>query len=51
MTYYPESRSPKAEVFTRSRSQAIRLPKQFQFTVSKVYVRRQGENLVISLDH
>ncbi len=48
MAHDPHNSYPKAKIFTTNRSQAIRLPKQFRFTVQEVYLRRDGENLVIS---
>lgn len=37
-----------AKVFMNNRSQAVRLPKEFQFSTSEVYIRRQGEDVVLS---
>ncbi len=37
-----------AKIFLTNRSQAVRLPKEFQFAVSEVYIRREGENVVLS---
>lgn len=37
-----------AKVFMTNRSQAVRLPKEFQFSVDEVYVRREGDSLVLS---
>ena len=39
---------PKAKIFMRGRSQAIRLPKEFRFQGTEVYLRRVGDDLVIS---
>jgi len=36
-----------AKVFMNGRSQAIRLPKEFHFETSEVYITRQGENVII----
>ena len=38
----------RAKVFFSNRSQAVRLPKEFQFSVSEVYIRRDGENVILS---
>jgi antitoxin VapB len=38
----------KAKIFMNNRSQAVRLPKDFQFAVSEVFVRKEGENLILS---
>jgi antitoxin VapB len=37
-----------AKVFMNNRSQAVRLPKEFQFSTSEVFIRRQGEDVVLS---
>lgn len=37
-----------AKVFFTNRSQAVRLPKEFQFAVSTVYIHREGEKLILS---
>lgn len=37
-----------AKVFYTNRSQAIRLPKEFQFDTDEVYIRREGEKLIVS---
>ncbi len=37
-----------AKIFLNNRSQAVRLPKDFQFTVSEVFIRRQGNDVVLS---
>ncbi|HWG18379.1 MAG TPA: type II toxin-antitoxin system VapB family antitoxin [Acidobacteriaceae bacterium] len=31
-----------------NRSQAVRLPKPFQFAVSEVFIRKQGDDVVLS---
>ncbi len=38
----------KAKVFMNNRSQAVRLPKEFQFNVPEVFIRRQGSDVVLS---
>lgn len=35
-------------VFFNNRSQAVRIPKEFQFNTSEVYIRKDGENLILS---
>nr|CAA6822262.1 MAG: Unknown protein [uncultured Thiotrichaceae bacterium] len=35
-------------VFTSGNSQAIRLPKQFQMDTKEVFIRRSGNDLIIS---
>ncbi len=32
----------------KNRSQAVRLPKEFQFTTSEVFIRRQGDDVILS---
>ena len=36
------------KIFMNGRSQAIRLPKQFRFDCSQVYIEKHGDKLVIS---
>jgi antitoxin VapB len=31
-----------------NRSQAVRLPKEFQFNTSEVFIRRQGDEVILS---
>ena len=37
-----------AKIFMNGRSQAVRLPREFRFEGSEVYIRKQGDNVVIS---
>ena len=37
-----------AKVFRNNRSQAVRLPKEFQFATTEVYIRREGSDIVLS---
>jgi antitoxin VapB len=37
-----------AKVFMNNRSQAIRLPKEFQVKATEVFIRRSGEELILS---
>jgi antitoxin VapB len=37
-----------AKVFMSNRSQAVRLPKEFQFSTSEVYIRKEGEDVILS---
>lgn len=39
---------PKAKLFMHGRSQAVRLPKEFRFEGDEVYVRRMGDEVVLS---
>ena len=43
-----DSPQPTAKLFMHGRSQAVRLPKEFRFDGTEVYVRRQGEEVVLS---
>ncbi|MBZ5521438.1 MAG: type II toxin-antitoxin system VapB family antitoxin [Acidobacteriia bacterium] len=38
----------KARIFMNNRSQAVRLPKEFQFKTAEVFIRRQGSDVVLS---
>ena len=37
-----------AKIFLNNRSQAVRLPKDFQFNVNEVFIRKQGTDVVLS---
>ena len=37
-----------AKIFLNGRSQAVRLPKEFRFDTAEVYIRRVGNEVVIS---
>ena len=41
-------RSRTAKVFLTNRSQAVRLPKDFQFATSEVFIRKEGEDVILS---
>jgi len=38
----------KAKLFMNNRSQAVRLPKDFQFKTEEVFIRKDGEDVVLS---
>ena len=38
----------KAKIFMNNRSQAVRLPKEFQFNVQEVFIRKEGADVVLS---
>jgi antitoxin VapB len=40
--------SKTAKIFMNNRSQAVRLPKEFQFDTKEVYVRKEGDEIVLS---
>jgi antitoxin VapB len=37
-----------AKVFMNNRSQAVRLPKDFQFKTKEVYIRKDGTDVILS---
>ena len=37
-----------AKIFMNNRSQAVRLPKEFQFKTSEVSIRKQGSDVILS---
>jgi antitoxin VapB len=37
-----------AKVFKTNRSQAVRLPKEFQFDTDEVFIRKDGEDVILS---
>jgi antitoxin VapB len=37
-----------AKVFMTNRSQAVRIPKDFQFSTREVFIRKEGDSLVLS---
>ncbi len=38
----------RAKVFRNNRSQAVRLPKEFQFKTNEVFIRREGDEVILS---
>ena len=38
----------KAKIFTSNRSQAVRLPKDFQFNVGEVFIRKEGSKVILT---
>jgi antitoxin VapB len=38
----------KAKLFMNNRSQAVRLPKDFQFNTQEVFIRKEGADVVLS---
>jgi antitoxin VapB len=38
----------KAKIFMNNRSQAVRLPKEFQFQTQEVFIRKVGRDVVLS---
>ncbi len=37
-----------AKVFMTNRSQAVRLPKEYQFDTDEVFIRKVGEDVILS---
>jgi len=37
-----------AKIFMNNRSQAVRLPKEFQFSTTEVFIRKEGADVVLS---
>jgi antitoxin VapB len=37
-----------AKVFMTNRSQAVRLPKEYQFSTAEVFIRKEGEEVILS---
>lgn len=37
-----------AKIFISNKNQAVRLPKDFQFDTDEVFIRRDGENVILS---
>lgn len=37
-----------AKIFMNNRSQAVRLPKEFQFRTPEVFIRKHGEDVILS---
>ncbi len=38
----------KAKIFMNNRSQAVRLPKEFQFKAREVFIRKEGSDVILS---
>ena len=38
----------RAKVFMNNRSQAVRLPKEFQFSTGEVFIRKEGDEVILS---
>jgi antitoxin VapB len=37
-----------AKIFMNNRSQAVRLPKEFQFNTPEVFIRKNGDDVILS---
>ena len=40
--------SRTAKVFMNNRSHAVRLPKEFRFPTDEVFIRKEGEDVILS---
>ena len=40
--------SRTAKVFMTNRSQAVRLPKDYQFSTDEVFIRKDGDDIILS---
>ena len=40
--------SGTAKVFMTNRSQAVRLPKKYRFSTAEVFIRKEGEDVILS---
>ncbi|HKO07093.1 MAG TPA: type II toxin-antitoxin system VapB family antitoxin [Alphaproteobacteria bacterium] len=38
----------KAKIFMNNRSQAVRLPKEYQFDTPEVFIRKVGDEVILS---
>jgi antitoxin VapB len=38
----------RAKIFWNNRSQAVRLPKDFQFQTDEVFIRKDGDDVILS---
>lgn len=43
-----DNKHRKAKLFMNNRSQAVRLPKEFQFRTKEVFIRKEGCEVVLS---
>src|SRR5260370_31217819 len=44
----PSGPQRRAKLFMNNRSQAVRLPKDFQFNTEEVFIRKEGSEIVLS---
>jgi antitoxin VapB len=44
----PKTMPRTARVFMTNRSQAVRLPKEYQFSTDEVFIRKEGEDVILS---
>ena len=48
IVYMVSTMTKTAKLFTTGRSQAVRLPKEFRFESSEVFIRREGNEVILS---
>jgi antitoxin VapB len=46
--YQPSSMQRTAKIFMNNRSQAVRLPKEFQFNTTEVFISKVGDQVILS---
>jgi len=44
----PTAMPRTAKVFMTNRSQAVRLPKEYQFSTDEVFIRKEGDEVILS---
>jgi antitoxin VapB len=44
----PAQPQRRAKLFMNNRSQAVRLPKDFQFNTEEVFIRKEGSEVILS---
>ena len=44
---YPVTRTRAAKLFRNNRSQAVRIPAEFEFASSRVLIHKEGDKLII----
>jgi antitoxin VapB len=44
----PAAMPRTAKVFMTNRSQAVRLPKEYQFSTDEVFIRKEGDEVILS---
>jgi antitoxin VapB len=47
-SYKGSTMQRRAKIFMNNRSQAVRLPKDFQFSTQEVFIRKEGSDVVLS---
>jgi antitoxin VapB len=47
-TWREDAMERTAKIFMNNRSQAVRLPKEFQFNTPEVFIRKNGDDVILS---